>query len=82
MAVNAADHSCIVGSDTFSSPIKGAQDPWAVSVRTHSTFSGTLKKSNFEAELFDFMPDFFGFWPSELFIDGKRNLKMQDTLVE
>lgn len=80
--VNAVDHSCIADSDTFSSPIKGAQDPREVSVRTHLTFSGTLEKSSFEVELFDFMLHFFGFWPSEPFMGWKSNFKMQVTLVE
>lgn len=64
-AVNAASHSCTVVCGTFLSPVKGAQDPFEKSVRTHWTFSGTLEKSNFKGKVFAFVADFFCFWPPE-----------------
>lgn len=63
--MNAASHSCTVVCGTFLSPVKGAQDPFEKSVRTHWTFSGTLEKSNFKGKVFAFVADFFCFWPPE-----------------
>lgn len=70
--VNAAAHSCVVDSGTSLLPIKGVQDPAEESVRTHTTFSGTLTKSKFKAELFGFVLDFFCLWLPEPSTDWQK----------
>ena len=61
----AATHSRLVDSGTFSLLINGVQTSWEGSVRTHSTFSGTLKKSKFRGADLALLEDFLLFGSSE-----------------
>lgn len=61
----APTHSRLVDSGTFSLSINGVQASWEGSVRTHSTFSGTLKKSKFKGADLALLEDFLLLGSSE-----------------